>query len=396
MPAADRLPEKLRGLRVGLVLNPKGRRADRARRELVRLLAEAGAPPPLVRDTTVASPGAEQAADLLRAGVDLVIVAGGDGTVREVVSVLTGTGTPLGILPTGTANLFARNLGLVDRNVGSLVRTALAGPELVLDVGQARVRTTDHPSRWQGPLPFLVMAGIGRDALTVKATGTRLKRAFGWPAYLLAGLGQILQRPLPMLVDLDGHSRRTRTWTVLFGNCPRIPGGIEVFPQARPDDGVLDSLEVPLLSPLDWLGVAAFGLFGRPRQVRALVYGRTSRATVAPARPIAVQLDGDVVPGVVELEVTVAAGALVVRTPPPGSLPAGVVGSDSVVGAAEPGPSGAPAPRRPTARGCAHGRSYDPAGRRRGHRRPAAPSPRRPRTGRRSPPAARPPSPRCR
>lgn len=321
MPADDRLPEKLRGLRVGMVLNPKGRRAVLARRELVRLLAEAGAPPPFVRCTTVASPGTEQAAELLRAGVDLVVVAGGDGTVREVGAVLMGSGTALGILPTGTANLFARNLGLVERDLGRVVRTALAGPEKVFDVGQARLRTADHPSRWQGPLPFLVMAGIGRDARTVEATGTGLKCVLGWPAYLVAGLGQILRRPLPMLVDLDGHPRRTRTWTVLFGNCPRIPGGIAVFPQARPDDGMLDSLEVPLRSPLDWLGVAAFGLFGRPRQVRALVYGRTSRATVAPTRPIAVQLDGDVVPGVVELEVTVAAGALVVRTPPPGTLP---------------------------------------------------------------------------
>ncbi|SDB80017.1 Diacylglycerol kinase family enzyme [Raineyella antarctica] len=306
----------VRETRVGLVLNPRGRLAERARRELDRVLASAAAPPALVLRTTVARPGADQARELLRAGVDLVVVAGGDGTVREVVSVLAGSGIPLGILPTGTANLFARNLGL-GRGPARAARTALAGRELVLDVGRARVRTTKDPTRWQGPLTFLVMAGIGRDARAVEATGLRLKRALGWVAYLAAGIGEALRRPLPMLVDLDGRPRRTRTWTVLFGNCPRIPGGIAVFPRARPDDGQLDTLEVALRSPFDWLAVAAFGVFGRPRRVRALSYGRTSHARVTPEQPVAVQLDGDVVAGVLELEVGVDAHALLVRTPLP-------------------------------------------------------------------------------
>ena len=314
-------PRAVRAPDVGLVLNPKGRRARRHTELLARMLVEAGGASLTVLATTVGSPGAEQAARLLRTGVDLVVVAGGDGTVREVVSALTGSGVPLAILPTGTANLFARNLGLDGRRRAQAVRTALGGRDVALDVGQAWVRTVADPAR-QGPWPFLVMAVIGRDARTVAATGPRLKDALGWLAYLAAGVAEMLRPALAMEVDLDGHPRKVRTWTVLFGNCPRIPGGIAVFPQARPDDGVLDCLEVPLRGPWEWWAVAAHGLLGRPRQVRALAYGRTSGARVVPGQPQPIQLDGDVVHDVVELEVGIAAGALLVRTP--GTAPATV------------------------------------------------------------------------
>lgn len=307
----------VRAPRVGLVLNPRTRRAVRARERLVRELEQRGAAPPVVLATTVESPGAAQAAELLQVGVDLVVVAGGDGTVRGVVSALTGAGVPLAILPTGTANLFARNLGLASRRPAAALSAALDGHDLALDVGQAWVRIADDPARRHGPLPFLVMAGIGRDARTVAATCQRLKGLLGWIAYLAAGAGQALRPALPMLVDLDGSSRQVRTWTVLFGNFPRIRAGIAVFPHIRPDDGLLECLQVPLRHVLEWVGVAAHGLVGRPRRVRVLEYSLVSRARVVPEQPQPVQLDGDVVPDVVELEVGLAPGALLVRVPQP-------------------------------------------------------------------------------
>lgn len=306
MPPADRP-------RVGLVLNPVGRRAERARRELAAALAALGAPAPTVLTTTVDSPGADQTRRLLAAGVDLVVVAGGDGTVREAARVLAGTGVALGIVPTGTANIVARNLRLPRRDVRLAVATALGGGELRMDIGSARMTTAPGPVV---EAVFLVMAGIGRDAQTVAATGVRLKRRLGWLAYFTAGIRHALLRPLPMVVDLDGHPRPVRTWTVLFGNLPRVPGGITVFPDAAPDDGALETLEVPLRSLLDWVAVAGTGLFHRPRRTRALAYGRTSAARVTPPSPLPVQLDGDVVTDVVDLEVGVLPGALTVRCRP--------------------------------------------------------------------------------
>lgn len=296
--------------RVGLVLNPHGRRAARARQELTAALADVDAPAPTVLTTTVDSPGADQARRLLAAQVDLVVVAGGDGTVREVARVLAGTGVPLGIIPTGTANIVARNLALPRRDVRRAVALALTGAELRMDVGLARMRTGHR-----GPVEsaFLVMAGIGRDAQTVAATGVRLKRWLGWLAYFAAGIRHVLRRPLPLTVDLDGCPRKARTWTVLFGNLPRVPGGIAVFPAAVPDDGMLETLELPLRSPLDWLVVARSGLSGRPCRGPALTYGRTARARVTSAAPLPVQLDGDVVRDVLDLEVGLLPGALTVR-----------------------------------------------------------------------------------
>ncbi|WOP17521.1 diacylglycerol/lipid kinase family protein [Raineyella sp. LH-20] len=299
--------------RVGLVLNPLGRRADRARRELAAALAAAGAPAPTVLTTTVESPGAEQTRRLLAAGVDLVVVAGGDGTVREAARVLAGTDVALGILPTGTANIVARNLRLPRRDVRLATAIALGAGELRMDLGRARMTIA---AGGVVESVFLVMAGIGRDAQTVAATGARLKRCLGWLAYFAAGIRHAVLRPLPMVVELDGHPRRARTWTVLFGNLPRIPGGIAVFPDAVPDDGVLETLEVPLRGPLDWAAVACTGLFHRPRRTRALAYGRASAARVTPPGPLPVQLDGDVVADVVDLEVGLLPSALTVRCPP--------------------------------------------------------------------------------
>ncbi|QGF24134.1 diacylglycerol/lipid kinase family protein [Raineyella fluvialis] len=315
MPTASPFPQQP-GPRVGLVVNPLGRRATRAREVLTTALAAIGAPAPQVRTTTSASPGADQARRFLAEGVDLVVVAGGDGTVREVAAALVGSGVPLAVLPTGTANIVARNLRLPRRDLRRAVTVALGGAEVRLDVGQVRMRRAGARSD-PGPSDvsvFLVMAGIGRDAYTVAATGVRLKRRLGWLAYFAAGIRQALQAPIPMVVDLDGRTRETRTWTVLFGNLPRVPGGITVFPQARPDDGLLETLEVPLRSPFDWLAVACTGLFRQTHRVSALVYGRTGRAHITPRGPLPVQLDGDVIPDVVDLEVEVLAGALLVRS----------------------------------------------------------------------------------
>lgn len=308
-PAAD--PSSAgTGPLVGLVLNPRGRRSARARQELEAALADLSAPAPIVLTTTVDSPGADQTRRLLAAPVDLVVVAGGDGTVRQVARVLAGTGVPLGIVPTGTANIVARNLRLPRRDLHHAVAIALAGAELRMDVGLARMRTGQAGAVQS---VFLVMAGMGRDAQTVAATGVRLKRRLGWPAYFVAGIGHVLRRPLPLTVDLDGRPRAARTWTVLFGNLPRVPGGLAVFPDAAPDDGLLDTLELPLRSPLDWLAVACAGLLRRPRRVRPLAYGRTSHARVSSSAPLPVQLDGDVVRDVVELEIGLLPGALTVR-----------------------------------------------------------------------------------
>lgn len=303
--------------RVALIVNPARAHGDRVREELFRRVGDAGWPQPLVYRTTVSSPGADQARQALAEGADLVLVTGGDGTVRAVAEQLVGTEAELGIIPTGTGNLLARNLDLQPWRVRENVITALHGTTRRMDVGIAAVRTPWESQSWSAGTPFFVMAGIGRDAEAVRRTSPRLKRRLGWMAYLESGSRHMLATPVRMRATIDETTRDIDTWTLLFGNCPRIPGGITVFPRARWDDGLLETLEVPLDSPLDWAGVAAKGLLGLDRDVRALHYGRARSAHVVPDRPMPVQLDGDVIPAVTELRITLRAQALRVRTPPP-------------------------------------------------------------------------------
>ncbi len=297
--------------RVFAVLNPARRRWTIARRLLEEGAATRGWPL-TVLTTTVADPGAGQALAALDAGATLVVVGGGDGTVRVVAGALAGSGVPLGIVPLGTANLFARNLGLRPGALARNVATALTGRPHRIDVGWSRHRRGDD---WSAEEPFLVVAGIGHDAATVLATRAGLKRWLRWLAYLGAGAVYLFRSPIPMRVAVDGRPPRdVRTWCVLAGNCGRLPGGIRVFPDARPDDGVLDTLVVPIRRPWQWASVAAKGLLRLRRDVRALEYGRAHHVTVRPASPQPLQLDGDAVEAVDEVAWRVAASELTVLT----------------------------------------------------------------------------------
>lgn len=298
---------------LALIWHPARKHSERARRQIVERARETGWAVQ-VHPTTVEHPGGTQASQALADRVDLVVIAGGDGTVREVAAVVAGTGIPLGIVPIGTANLFARNLGLRPRRLITNINIALSGMASAVDLGRVDLITaTGTP---QTGLPFLVMAGIGHDAATVAATTSRAKRRWGWLAYLAAGAPRLFARAMPMTYASDGESaRRIQTWTVLAGNCGRIPGGIPVFPNARFDDGVLDILQVPLIHPLQWCGVAAKGLFRIKSNVQALRYTQAHRIEVEPKTPQPVQLDGDVVADVIRFQVSLQAGALVVKQP---------------------------------------------------------------------------------
>ena len=305
--------------RVFAVLNPIGRDQEAARDTLESAAADAGWPEPTFLPTSRTAPGGPQAQVALREGADLVVVGGGDGTVREVAHVLSGTGVPLGILPLGTANLFAHNLGLRTRDLPLAVSRALHGTPRPVDVGVASWRPVDH-GIVEAPTPeqtFLVMAGIGHDAATVLATRPEYKRRLGWLAYLAAGSRHLLSAPLAMRVSVDGLPlRRVRVWCFLAANAGNIPGGITVFPDANPDDGVLDTLEVPLTSPTQWASIAAKGLLGHGRDVPALRYGPAATLWVIPDQPAPLQLDGDVIPHVADVRVRIVPGALRVHACP--------------------------------------------------------------------------------
>ena len=299
------------------VLNPISRKHRAAQHALIEACKRAGLATPQILTTTREDPGTQAAKHAVEQGADVVIAGGGDGTVRAVAQALTSTNTHLGILPLGTANLFAYNLRLRTRDLNLAARRALSPVATPFDVGWASWREVHHG--WVGPptpeSAFLVMAGLGHDAATVLGTRPEIKRHLGAASYISAGVRTLFARPIPMRISVDAQpGRRIETWTTLIANCGRIPGGIKVFPGARPDDGVLDVLEVPLKSTWQWGAVAAKGLIGFKADVTALRYGRAETVWVVPGHPVPLQLDGEVVETVADLRIRVDAGALLVRT----------------------------------------------------------------------------------
>jgi len=250
--------------------------------------AEDGWDAPLVIETTEDDPGRGQARQALDAGVDLVIAAGGDGTVRCVAEELEGTDTLMALVPLGTGNLLARNLDIAVDDPNAAVESAFRGTERKIDVVHVTLdRAVDSNV-------FLVMAGLGYDAAIMSDTRDDLKDKVGWLAYVDAGIRNLPGKPTRTSVSVDGgkpFERRLRS--VMGGNCGKIMGGLEIFPGAKIDDGLMDLMTVAPSGRLGWLAVLG-NLVTRGRSKDpSLEYFQCRTDEVTLQEPLEVQLDGD-------------------------------------------------------------------------------------------------------
>lgn len=281
--------------------------------------------------TTVAEPGGPQARAALDHGADLVVVIGGDGTLRQVAHELVGRDVTIGVVPVGTANLFARNLLLAPRPLAESVRIALHGDRARVDAGLATV-TTHRGSHRE---TFLVLAGIGHDALTVQRVPDVFKRHLGWFGYFGPAASTLRHRPTRMRVRLDdGDPVVFDAWSVLAVNCGRIPGGVRITRGSLADDGLLETLVVTASSARQWAGIVAKGLFDLPHDVPGLQQDVARRLRVLPAHAQPAQFDGDVERGVTAVDIEVRPAALTVLVAPggqPETAPGAVTARDGVV-----------------------------------------------------------------
>ncbi len=286
--AADDLPW------VAVIANPtkvddvEGRKAW-----IKRVGAEHGLAPPLWLHTTAEDPGPGQARAALAAGAHAVLAYGGDGTVRAVAAELAGTDVPLGLLPAGTGNLLARNLGLPLGDLDAALDTALGGGERRIDVGRAELDVSgeDEPPRREA---FLVMAGLGFDAEVMASVEPRLKRRVGWWAYVVTGARLIRgQQTRVTLVLDDGPVLHRRIRTVIVGNCGELTGGIRLFPDALVDDGWLDVVVVSPRGVVGWAAVTAAVLSGSRRGHPVVEQHRCRRVEIRAEKPLQTQIDGD-------------------------------------------------------------------------------------------------------
>ena len=250
-------------------------------------------------ETELTDPGAGQTRRALDEGVDVVLVAGGDGTVAQAVGVLAETHIALGLLPIGTGNLLVRNLGL-PLDLGEALDCAAGSGRDHIDVLQADGRC------------FAVMAGLGFDATMMRETDDAGKTRFGWLAYLGGGFRALRRTPRRRYaISVDGRPHvRITALAVMIGNVGQLQGGMDVLPDADPRDGRLD---VIVLAPRTWpdiLGLVARVAGGHVRTSprTTMFQGRT--VTVSVDKPVAAEFDGDYSGEISRLTVAVVPKAL--------------------------------------------------------------------------------------
>lgn len=317
--------------RAAVIANPIKTNPVKLRSAVERWSAEIGWAPPFWRETTVSDPGSEIAREALQEGCTLVIAAGGDGTVRAVAAALRGSDVPLAIVPVGSGNLLARNTGIPLTSVERALELAFTGTRRRIDVGL--VQPIPAAGGQAGEEVFVAMAGMGVDATLIANTRAWLKRRVGWLAYVDAGVRSLTRlAPRRLRFAVDGSTARgARISTILVARCGRLPGGIDLFPDAEPDDGLL---HVAVLQPrrvLDWFlvwrrvawrarawrqrvlgrGLILFGGAGK----RAITYLAGKEVIVLSPEPAPFEVDGDAVGMAWGLRFRIDPQALVMMAP---------------------------------------------------------------------------------
>ncbi|MGI8699771.1 MAG: diacylglycerol kinase family protein [Nocardioidaceae bacterium] len=300
------MPESRRTLAV--IVNPIRLDSDAFRVKVSQSARAAGWDEPLWFETTADDVGASMSRAAVAAGADVVVAAGGDGTVRVVCAEMAGTGIPVGVVPAGTGNLLARNLGLpLGRD--QALDVVLRGQDRAIDL--VRINGDDL-----APTRFAVMAGMGLDAAIMDGAPEALKRRMGWPAYFVSGLRQLRYPAVRVELSVDGGpAQHRRARTVVIGNVGSLTAGIPLLPDARLDDGVLDVVVIAPRQLLGWVSLVWRVLTRHPRTDERLdrFTGKSVVVTAATATPR--QLDGDTVGAGTEIRAEIEPGILLVRVP---------------------------------------------------------------------------------
>ena len=216
----------------------------------------------------------------LAEGTELIFVWGGDGTVQRCIDAAAGSDAALAILPAGTANLLATNLG-IPQDIEQAVGIGLRGERRKLDVG-----------RFNGE-KFAVMAGAGFDASMIQQADASLKERLGRVAYVWTGSQQLRAKPFKAKIEVDGAPWYAGAAScILVGNVGRLFGGVEVFADARPDDGRLELGVVNADGVTDWVRTLARAAVGQAERSPLVQATSAKRIKVKLNRKVLYEIDG--------------------------------------------------------------------------------------------------------
>ena len=302
---------------MGVIVHPAKSRSAPALAALRRATRLRAWPEPIVLETSADSPGDSQVGELLALGVDRLVAIGGDGTLRTVAAALSRSGDAsdriaLGVVPAGTANLWARTMGVHGHDLDLVADVAIAGPARDSDLAWVTITRADGTTRTHD---VAVVAGVGMDAEAFAATQERTKDRMGWAAYFAALGRRAIGDPFRVTAQLDGRApTRESARTMLVGNCRVLPLGLPLMPTASMTDGRLDVLIIAPQSALGWIGVGAGVLSGRRGGWTGMRTHRARHVVLELAAPTAVHVDGDPIGEAVRLEFGVSPAALLVRS----------------------------------------------------------------------------------
>ena len=290
---------------VGVIAHSK-KSLGRGLPELRRLLADRGVDDPIWYEVPKSRKAPKRARQAIKDGADLLLLWGGDGTVQRCLNAVAGQDVPVGILPAGTANLLAGNLG-IPTDLPAALDIALGGAHRAVDLAAVNGER------------FAVMAGAGFDAMMMKEADAGLKDRLGQLAYVWTGSRAARMKPVRMTVKVDGSRWFKGDVTcLLLGNMGTLTGGLVAFPDARPDDGLLEIGVVTAANPVQWARVLSRLVAGKAAQSRLVRTTRGRRVAVKMDRAIPYELDGGARPKVRHLDVRVEPRAVKLCVPESG------------------------------------------------------------------------------
>lgn len=305
-------------VRAGVLRRTAEALAARGHRDVVVVEAST---PPAVRDAAVAA---------LRDGSSIVVLAGGDGTIRDAAGVLADHEATVGIVPSGTGNLYAVSVG-VPRETDAAIAALRTGAPRPFDIGEvllappagpgsAGVEASERAAASAAtPSPFMVACGTGLDARLIEGTSAEMKRRYGVAAYFFAAAGLLPHlRANPTILTIDGTRTELELVVVLVANCGEaIPGRVRPRLPLDPADGLLHVFVLPrggvvhgIRGVLELMTTQATGTSSSGSAIR--LAGSHVTVEVTPSQPV--EVDGDPFPPA-SIDARIRPGALTVIVP---------------------------------------------------------------------------------
>jgi diacylglycerol kinase (ATP) len=248
----------------------------------------------------------DQVREAIDWGAELIFVWGGDGMAQRTIDAAAGSDTPLALLPAGTANLLASNLG-VPQDIEAAVEIGLEGERRRLDIGRINGEA------------FAVMAGAGLDALMIAEADGGLKDRLGRLGYIWTGLKNLRATPFDATITIEGTRWFKGTATcVLVGNVGELFGGVELFEGSRADDGLLGVGVLTATGVLETVRTVARVAVSSADDAALARTTKAASVLIEMDRKVLYELDGGDRTKVKSLRVDVEPSAIVVCAPGPG------------------------------------------------------------------------------